>query len=285
MARYPITSLTYSTKSDKERKAYKNIFEDYLSIQSSLISIGLDFFTYGNAFCSLYIPFKRKLFCKSCKTKSDADDVDYKFELRGLRFYGRCPNCKRAVDFVPKDEMMKIPEKFKIVKYYPGDIEIDYNNTSGKTRYLYNVPKETKDAIKKGSKFHVNATELIYLKAIEKNTQIIFNNDRLFHFKRDSISGPNMKWGMPLILPALKKAFYLQILQKAQEAIAIQHITPLTTMFPQAANGTNPFETLNLANWKTRLEGTIKTWKRTLTILLYFHFQLVFSICLEKAED
>lgn len=274
MARYPITSLTYSTKEDKMRKVYKNIFEDYLSIQSTLISIGLDFFTFGNAFCTLHIPFKRRLFCPKCKTKSDADDIDYKFSLQGTKFKGVCPSCKSHVEFIPKDELIKVAKEFRIVRYYPGNIDIKYNSTSGESEYHYNIPREDVKAVTSGDKFHINTTPLIYLKAIEKKAAIVFKKNRLFHFKRDNISGANMKWGMPLVLPALKKAFYLQILQKAQEAIAMQHITPLTSMFPQAANGANPFETLNLSNWKNKLQGAIKVWKKDPNHIAIFPFPI-----------
>lgn len=272
MARYPITSLTYNTTDNDSRELYKSIFEDYLSIQSNLISIGLDFFTYGNAFAALHVPFKRVFICKMCKQKFDADDTDYKFQLSGVKFKGKCKHCKRNTDFIAKDEGIRVSKKFRIVRYYPGDIDIHYNSLTGDTQYLYSIPKKDVSAIRRGSKFHINTTPLLHLKAIDKKRQIIFRKDKLFHFKRDNVSGSDMQWGMPLVLPALKKAFYLQILQKAQEAIAIQHIIPLTMLFPQGSGNMNPHEMLNLANWKNKLEGVVNLWKKDPNHIAIFPF-------------
>lgn len=261
MARYPITDLTYGTKENDIRKVYKTIYEDVLDIRAKLIEIGLDYYTYGNAFVSLNLPFKRILICPSCKTRFDADDVKYKFDFKKVKFSGTCSKCKKNVVYMAIDEGERLLKKLRIVRYDPMDIFIKYNPYTGETQYQYRVPKSHISTIKQGDRFIIDKTPLMYLEAISKNSKIIFKEDRIFHFKRSTISGMNMEWGIPLILPALKKAFYLQILQKAQEAIAIQHIIPLTVLFPQANAGESPYE-YNLSAWKTSIEEAIKRWKK-----------------------
>lgn len=262
MARYPVTGLTYLTEDEDIRKIYKIVLEDYLNLQSNLVSIGEDYYTYGNAFATIHIPFHRILICPACRVRFEADDIEYKFDIWQMRFHGNCKACKKQVDYIAKDEMVKLPKKFRIVKYYPGDIYIKYNSLTGDTQYQYRVPLSDEAHIKTGDRFYIENTPLMYLKAVAKKAKIIFKNDRLFHFKRDNIAGANMEWGIPLLMPALKKAFYLQILQKAQESIAIQHIIPLNVLFPQGNEGQSPYEMLNLSLWKSKIEETVKKWKK-----------------------
>ena len=230
LSRYPITDLIYNTESDDIRKVYKAIYEDILHMHATLIEIGLDYHTYGNAFISLNLPFKRALICPKCKVRFDIKDVKYKFRLDKVSFEGVCDSCKKLVKYIPKDEIIKLPKKMRIVRYYPGNIFIKYNSLTGETQYQYKIPSKDRKQIKSGDKFFIENTPLQYLHAVSKNAMVIFRDDRLFHFKRSNIAGSDMEWGIPIILPAMKKAFYLQILQRAQEAIAIQHIVPLTIL-------------------------------------------------------
>jgi len=67
---------------------------------------------------------------------------------------------------------------------------------------------------------------------------------------------------MPMILPVLKDTFYLQILRKAQEAIAIEHIVPLRVLFPQSASSTaDVYSTVNLTKWRDKIEQELIRWR------------------------
>lgn len=262
MSRYPVTSLTYNSKDNKTRELYKIMFEDILDIQKTMMALGLDYYTYGNAFAALQIPFNRILICPICKTRYDAKNIEYKYNYGKVEFKGTCQECKKQVAYIPKDEGVKLLKRFKISRYYPGDIEINYNYINGASQYQYIIPKMQEDAIKKNDKFQIETTPLIFLHAIAKRRRVILDSSKIFHFKRENISGMNMEWGVPILLPAMKKAFYLQILQKAQEAIAMQHIVPLTILFPQSSGGMNVYEMVDLGGWKDKIEEQIVKWKR-----------------------
>src|SRR5690606_6737347 len=100
------------------------------------------------------------------------------------------------------------------------------------------------------------------VEAMRRNKFIRFTDDNVFVMRRPIISQKDNGWGMPLILPVLKDAFYLQVLRKAQEAIAQEHIIPLRILFPQAGSSTSdPYTTIDLNAWKNRVEGEIAKWK------------------------
>ena len=67
---------------------------------------------------------------------------------------------------------------------------------------------------------------------------------------------------MPLIMPVLKDTFYLQILRKAREALAQEHIVPMRVLFPQQETVARRIHIRrSLDSWKSRIEGEVAKWK------------------------
>ena len=270
MAVYPVTNTTYSPvkedqpKFDETKHLYKMIFEDVLRIKSEMIQVGIDYFTYGNAFVMVSIPFRRMFKCPVCGSMFSARDTKYKYNSQKATFSGKCKNrkCRKSVTFRVEEKNVDLPKRCKIVRLYPGDVNIRHNPMTGESQYHYKVPGRDSAPIKRGNKFLIDTTPMLNLKAIAKNAPIKLDEEKVFHFKRPNISGINQEWGMPLPLPALKKLFYMQILQKAQEAVAIQHIVPLVMLFPEGNAGQSPYEMLNLSKWKGEVENSLNMWKK-----------------------
>ena len=65
-----------------------------------------------------------------------------------------------------------------------------------------------------------------------------------------------------MILPVLKDTYYLTILRKANEAIAVERAVPLNVIFPQGASGTSDvYSTVNLSSWKNKIQQEIMRWR------------------------
>jgi hypothetical protein len=79
--------------------------------------------------------------------------------------------------------------------------------------------------------------------------------------KRHTLAEEDEAWGKPLILAAMRDAFYLQILRKANEAISFQYIVPLTILFPQPHGTVDPYRHMNLGKWRDRIEQEIASWR------------------------
>ena len=103
---------------------------------------------------------------------------------------------------------------------------------------------------------------MVFIEAMRDNSPILFNSDNIFHMKRASLAEKNMGWGEPAMIRVLKDLFYLQVLKKAREQVAHQHIVPLWVLFPQPQGELNPYEHLNLAEWRGRVENEIKSWRQ-----------------------
>ena len=102
MAEYPVTDLVFEPEDEEEGadqggERLEQILQEDFAIRASLLGIGLDYFTYGNAFVSIYFPFKRFLVCKSCKEKNQFEDFKEYGPMGDLKFqkfeFKVCPKC------------------------------------------------------------------------------------------------------------------------------------------------------------------------------------------------
>lgn len=237
MAAYPLTDLHYDTESTGLHRMWDDLLTKKLGLRSFLYGAGLDYFAYGNAFIGINFPFRKNLICKKCGASRYIKEVDYRF--RGFHYEGTCPSCKHNGPFIVHDQYYRNPEEIRLMRWNPEDIDVDYKGYSGKKRILYNIPIQMKNDIRLGKRSVIEEVPDIYLRSVEKNKAMVL--DKVFHFARQSLAqdGRNMGWGISMILPVLKDSYYMQMLRKAQEMIAQEHIVPLRILFPQAGSGTS----------------------------------------------
>lgn len=263
MAEYPITDIIVDEDNPGLKDKWERFFEDTLRLRPFLIETGLFFMTYGNAMVSISHPFIKWLICPHCKEKVQATRA--KFQFRETRFFLSCPHCGNNGDATAYDQYLRSPDKMRLILWNPEDIELEYNELTGETRYFYTVPMKLKNQITMGKRDVVTRTPQIFIDSVKQEKSVVISPDNIFHFKRPSIltGHRNRGWGVPMILPVLKDVFYLQIMKKAQEAVLLQRIVPLTVLFPQAGSGSSdPFQTINLVQWKDQIAKEIQRWKR-----------------------
>lgn len=259
-AAYPVTDIEIDTDDEKLRATWKKILHNKFKIKSFLLECGKDYICYGNCFVSLYIPFKRFLVCPDCKVPKPIDDIEYVF--RNYKFQGPCEKCGHSVDFKIQDEKIKDWNQANLVRWSPENLDIDYNQITGQHHYKYLIPNEVRRQIQLGKRHMIESTPPEFIDAMKRAAPIIFNPRNIFHMKRASLAEKNMGWGEPALIRVLKDTYYLQVLRKAREAVAQQHIVPLWVLFPQPQGELNPYEHLNLAEWRGRIEQEIKTWRQ-----------------------
>ncbi len=274
MAEYPITDLVFEPQNkDLESNNAENlerVLREDVDIKSMLILIGLDYFTYGNAFVTIYFPFTRFLRCGACHNEHLFEDFKSfaekgsDLDLKNYELVGTCPSCKKTgMKFIINDVPVKQMKRVRIVRLNPENIDIEHNSITGNSEYYYNIPNTDKKAIASKNLEHIKTTPWVFIKALKEQKKVCLNKSNLFHFKRADISDGEDGWGMPLILPVMKDLFYANVLRKAQETIAMEHLVPLRVLFP-ADNQSNAAPHINtgLGQWKSRVEREIKIWKR-----------------------
>lgn len=241
LTEYPITDILYDATIDSETRDQWDIaLHQKQKIKSFLIEVGLDYFTFGNAFISSFRRPTRFLKCLSCGKESPIAEV--KFKLEKFKFKGTCPQCKASeVFFSIKDEYIASIDNFKFIRWAPENIDIEYNPLTGTSIYYYKIPNKIKSAILAGNKAVLAEVPEIFLDSLRQKKKIILDTRNLYHFKRPTLAEDDMGWGKPIILPALKEIYYLQTLRRGNEAIANEHVVPKKAVFPANTTTLDPY--------------------------------------------
>lgn len=263
IAEYPVTNFVYNANSKHVRDEWKEIIEDTLNMKPFLIEIGLDHFTFGNAFVSINLPFVRWLKCpsKECGQMHRLSDTNVEYAFRNYEFKIKCSSCKAHVTAKIVDNPIRDRTGINFVRWAPKNIDINYNPITGKSKYRYRIPNKIKKAIVLGNRDILVDIPEVFLKALKKKRDIALSDQNLFHFKRPTLAEEDMGWGKPLIIHSMGRMFYLYVLRRAQEAIAMQRILPLEFIFPQASASQDPYTHVNLSSWQGTVAEEIRKWR------------------------
>lgn len=256
LAEYPITSIVYT--GDKEAcRQTKDTLEKEIGVLDRAIEMGLDYFAYGNAFGTVQFPFTRYYQCQRCKGQWPAK------QMRNRRFDGReftasCRQCATVEKFDAVDQYLRRAKGIKFVRLEPMLMTLKYNAVTGHTFYYYDIPLPMKSAIQKSDWDIIDSTPVSFIKCVINNTKLKVN--RVFHFKRPTLSGRDMQWGLPLIMPCLKDAYLNQIYKKADEQIALEHSVPLRILFPEPGTQ-DPLAKIAMGSFRGFLEQSLRRWR------------------------
>lgn len=261
-AAYPITDIVIDEEDEKLRNRWKQILEEQFKVKSFLIEAGKDKMCLGNSLISMHVPFKRFLVCPSCRERKAIDDPLFNYEFKNFAFMGICPKCGNHGKYGVIDETIKDIKRANLIRWAAENIDIEYNPITGEHFYKYTIPNEIKRMIMMGRRHIIERIPMVFIDAMRDNSPIVFNSENIFHMKRASLAEKNMGWGEPAMIRVLKDLYYLQVLKKAREQVAHQHIVPLWILFPQPQGELNPYEHLNLAEWRGRVEGEIAKWRQ-----------------------
>jgi hypothetical protein len=262
LAEYPITDIIVDHDSGEVKRRWEEYYHDHLLFRSFQVEAGLDYGCYGNCPVSISFPFQKYISCRQCGWTERASKVRQFWTFTNYGFRLNCPSCGNIEEAEVKDVYYKNASGIRLVRWNVEDIEITYNDITGESTYFYNIPGPLRSDIVIGKKDVVEGIPQIFIQALRQQKGIVFSKDNFFHLKRPTLAWQDRGWGIPLILPVLKDAFYLQLMKKAQEAILLEHIVPLRVLFPQAASGTtDPFSTINLTQWKEQVAAEIARWR------------------------
>jgi intein/homing endonuclease len=242
LSEYPVTDIIIDHKDASTSKQWKEYLEDQLRYRAFQIEVGLDTFCYGISFVSPSFPFNKYLKCSSCDFSEQAKKIRDRWTFTNFQFRLTCPKCGTVGEAVVKDFYVQDPSGMRLVRWNPEDVEISVNELTGHHTFFYNIPGPMRSDITIGKKDIVEGVPQIFIQSLRQQKGVIFSQDMLFMMKRPTISNQDRGWGLPLLLPVLKDAFYLQLMKKSQESILLEHITPMRVLFPQAGSGSSdPF--------------------------------------------
>jgi hypothetical protein len=264
MAEYPLTDIVIEHENPKVVEMWEEFLEDTLKLKSFLLDLGLYYYVFGNAEVSIQYPFIKYLKCGNCGTWSSIKDVTYRFQAHRF-ILNPCPNCGEVGEATSRDIQIKSPRDIKLVMWNPEDITVTHNDITGDDSYFFRIPRVVKNDVMMGKPHVVEKMPQIVIDAVRQQKQLRLYQTNFFHLKRPSMltGTKDAGLGIPMLLPVLKDAFLLQVLKKANEAIALERIYPLSIIFPQAGSGTSdPYGTIDLRKWRDHVQAELNRWRQ-----------------------
>ena len=241
VVRYFLTEILLDGESEDERDKMKDLLDNQLHLLTELAQIGDDYSTYGNVFVSVYFPFERFLICPKCKIEMHIDRLDFTYKSMEGAFMSKCHKCGYRGAMTCDDRRSPDKSRIKIIRWNPKQMHLKHHPVSGRTVYYWDIPPRFTERIVAGDQFYVKDTPMSILKCLTQEGQkksggqplYEFRHDSIYHFKESTLAGlPVVGWGIPPIMPNFKLAYYIQVLRRYDEAIAMDFIVPFRILHP-----------------------------------------------------
>lgn len=261
-----------------EKDKYKEFMEDKLGLYNQLHEICSDFIAYGNAFVSLMLPFRRYLACKGkynggpcgleLPLRKVANTAEFKFRWSQFDFHASCPRCGYSGPWRHIDRRGSEDGNVNVVRWSPHDIDILNDPLTGDSSYIWRIPSEYRQRVTKGELFVLERANWEVIQAIKHNNNLLFDNDVVFHMKETALAGMlNKGWGLSRLLVNFRQSWYLQVLRRYNEAIALDYVIPFRVITPAAKSGASgeamdPALSINLGDFRSQVNMMLAKRRR-----------------------
>lgn len=283
VVRYFLTSVVLTDASDDEEQKYNDYLNKDLNIMKVLALAGDDFMCYGNHFASIRVPFRRYLKCPKCNAERPIDKIKYSWDR--FKFKGKCltQNCTYEGVLNRVDRRSIETDKLKVIRWSPHEIKIMYHPIQDTSTYLWDIPGWFRTQIKKGNTYYLESTPWEIIETIKDGDDKLFgfNDGVLYHMKEDTVSGMHQfGWGIPRILGNFKQAWYLQVLKRYNEAIALDYIIPFRVVTPKpgTSKAADPLLHMNLSSFQNNVMGMFRAHRQDPTTLHALPFPVDFTL-------
>lgn len=262
----------HSESQNRLGREEKQKYEDFLQkmgIMKILRDVALDYLTYGNAFISVIVPFRRFLMCgnENCRLELPLRHVysnrEFGFQWRSFEFVARCPHCGYHGAWRHIDR--RIPEKLHIHRWNPHEMDIVHETVSEESEYIWRITDMYRSQIRRGTLHHLERAPWEVIEAVRDNMSLQFDSSEIFHLREATFAGVRHNgWGISRVLTNFRQAWYFQVLQRFNEAIALDHIVPFRCLTPMPRPGSgggdvnDPVLTINMGDWRSQVERMIR---------------------------
>lgn len=262
-----IYDIGENTTGREEKEKFRVFLDDTLSIKNVLHSVALDYMTYGNSFTSILVPFRRYLSCKHCGLEMPLERVynssQCAFKWQDFKFHATCPKCKYTGEWRHIDRRSGDTESINIKRWSPHEIDILWDPYTNECSYVWKIPQDYRALIKAGHLHHLERASWEVIQAVKNEQNLMFDKGVVYHLKEDALSGMrNRGWGISRVLTNFRQAWYVQILHRYNEAIALDYVVPFRVITPMPRGGDNqsadPVHTINLSNFSSRVAAMLR---------------------------
>ena len=262
-----VTDVGDKTIGQEEKEKYRIFLEDTLGIKNILHSVALDYLTYGNSFTSLLLPFRRYLSCNNCQLEMPLEKVHNStqcaFKWQDFKFHATCPNCKVSGVWRHIDRRSGDDQGVLVKRWSPHEIDILWDPYSTECQYVWKIPEDYRNQIKAGHLHYLKNASWEVIEAIKDGKNLMFDKGVLHQLKEDGLAGMrNRGWGISRVLTNFRQAWYVQILMRYNEAIALDYVVPFRVITPAPKGGDpasgDPVHSINLSSFSSRVQQMLR---------------------------
>lgn len=262
---------------EDEKEKWKEFMHNQLHVLRFIKELDTDKACYGNAFASVIVPFKRLLLCPKCRSvvftlKELASNPVFKFKFANWGFHAQCPQCRYQGEWTLMDEPITDPGQITLRRWDPKQIVINHSFYSEAAQYYWNIPETDKQLIKEAAAtknlFQLEQVPAKVLEAIKKNELYKFNKHEIYHMKEPVLAGIQSRgWGISRLITCFRQVWYVQVLRRYNEAIALDYVIPFRLITPDSKGSsgtvrTDPLLTANMGNFSGQVRQMIRRRRR-----------------------
>lgn len=244
---------------DDEKKAQKDYLVKQARVIPYTVEAGLALLVYGVQYTSVFKPFVRFLVCPRCHFEVRAAEfmderyaTVYRFHWsRG--YHGRCPACRFEGCFAdgdrPPTDVEDDNRPLILKSWNPHDIRIVYNESTGEARYFdWVLPADFISDVRLGYNRAVLAeSPWEHIQAALDGKNIRLDTDLVHYWREPALPGLRFRGhGVPRAIVNYRRLYYLQILYRMNEALALGHVVPIRVISPGNTSGRGPGEELDI---------------------------------------
>jgi hypothetical protein len=287
-----ITTVQFPDLDTDEENAYEDLFLKHLNYRRELKACADDFLCYGNLFVSLYLPFKRTMVCRGCGFEEPINrapyDIDFDATI-GVTWKRRrnCPHCGDSRPFLCKDRKDPDISKVRLKRYSPFSVQLAMNPFSQRKDIYWKIPQTDRRDILSKAPIFIEDTPLKILEAVALNGDLKFDEEHIFHLDETVISGMETRgWGIPRSIANFRAAWLSQIINRADQAIAMDYTLGMRMLSPaQTPGGGDPMITHSMENFVGRVNEIIKTHRSDPTTIHTVPYPLNYQFAGGEGEN
>jgi len=272
IVRYFLTKIELEGIADEPKKKFETFMTNRLRVTDQLANLGDDLMCYGNSLSSIVIPFRRFLVCKETRFEQPIEQARWEFKEFKWRLFH--PKLKRWCDAYHIDRRSLEEEKIKVRRWSPREIKLQYHPWSQRYTYYWDVPPYIKNEVRRGNPYYIQDMPWEIIQTIQKNEVFKFNPGIVYHMKEDVVSGfLSHGWGISRMLSSFAQAWYIQILKRYNEALALDYVVPFRVITPAAGKNSreaDPLLHMSTSSFTQKVNGMIRqhridpaTWHTT----------------------
>lgn len=279
---YFLTELDFKGGgSDEERKELRSMLTDTIQLFVKLAQAGVEWAIYGNSFIRCHRPFDRYLvdrrdgrFALIALSSFPEDEVEYDWEAMtyrvpdlnaalaqkrkgGKRKKGTAGLPKVSFEF--EDLPAAAPDRFAVTFLDPRCVTLDKAHFSDDVQFIYTIPPEVVARIKSHQHHEISHTPKGVLRAVSQSCDYRYHAGEVYHFRAPTATGvSDSGWACPNILWHYDTLYQMQVYRKADQAVAIDMLTPFRLFSPELSSvPSGPAQQLVLAQWRGQIEAMI----------------------------